>query len=80
MQMIQKSFYIEDYIYQDLTRLAKMNKMPTAELMRQLIRAGIKGVKTKAKSGPDFLLRLAKYQLIGGPKDLAQRHDKYTWE
>ena len=78
--MTQKSFYIEDYIYQDLTRLAQMNKVPTAELMRQLIKAGIKGVKTKAKSGPDFLLRLAEYQLAGGPKDLAKHHDKYTWE
>ena len=78
--MVQKSFYIEDHIYQDLTRLAKMNKMPTAELMRQLIRASIKGVKAKAKSGPNFLLRLAQYQLAGGPKDLAKHHDKYTWE
>jgi len=30
--------------------------------------------------GARFLLKLAKYNLMGAPKDLAKNHDKYTWE
>lgn len=30
--------------------------------------------------GVNFLLKLARYNFKGGPKDLAQKHDKYTWE
>lgn len=30
--------------------------------------------------GTQFLLKLAKYNLRGGPKNLAKNHDKYTWE
>ena len=37
----------------------------------------IGGAKTR---GAQFLLKLAKYNLRGTPKDLAMNHDKYTWE
>ena len=30
--------------------------------------------------GAQFLLKLAKYNLRGAPKDLAKNHDKYIWE
>lgn len=39
-----------------------------------------KTVKHKKITGVEFLLRLAKYKLKGGPKDLAENHDRYTWE
>lgn len=37
-------------------------------------------VMTRRTSGTQFLLKLAKYNLGGGPKNLAKNHDKYTWE
>ena len=38
------------------------------------------GVLGQRKKGIDFLLGLADYKFKGGPKDLARKHDKYTWE
>lgn len=35
---------------------------------------------TKKIKGTDFLFKLATYNLKGAPKDLAENHDKYTWE
>lgn len=37
-------------------------------------------VMPRRTSGTQFLLKLAKYNLRGGPKDLAKNHDKYIWE
>jgi hypothetical protein len=78
--MIQKSFYIENEVYRELTRLAKTQRVPTAELMRGLIKAGLKLTQTREQQGTQFLLKLAGYKLKGGPKDLAKHHDRYTWE
>lgn len=48
-----------------LTRVKKINKQ--SQYQKQL-------------TGAEFLLKLTKYQLKGGPKDLAKRHDDYTWK
>lgn len=81
MQMIQRSFYIEPDIYQQLTQMAKVRKVPVAKLMRQMIKGGVKeSLEKKGDPGTSFLLKLSKYGLKKGPKDLAKNHDKYTWE
>lgn len=36
--------------------------------------------KPRKMTGTELLLKLAKYNYRGGPKDLAKNHDKYTWE
>jgi|GEM_PF-3636348 len=48
--------------------------------MRRFIKEGIEKTKKEALKGTDFLLKLANYRLLGGPKDLAAHHDKYAWE
>lgn len=80
MQMVQKSFYIEDQVYRDVAQLAKIYQLPTAQLMRQFIKEGILKTKDKVISGTEFLLKLATYHFKGSPKNLARQHDKYTWE
>lgn len=46
------------------------------------IESGNKKRKTQVKkmTTNEFLLKLTQYNLKGGPKNLAQEHDKYTWE
>ena len=81
MQMIQRSFYVEPDIYQQVMQMAKMRDVPAAELIREMIRVGVKkSFKKKSDPGTNFLLKLGKYGLKKGPKDLAKKHDKYTWE
>lgn len=78
--MVQKSFYIEEDIYQRLTVLAKIKNMPTAELMRGLIKNGIQEEQDKNQHTTSFLLALTDYQMKGKPKNLAKNHDRYAWE
>ena len=80
MTMVQKSFYIENEVYKSLVHLAKRERIPTAELMRNLIKKGLRFKQEKLNQGTHFLLKLVKYSLKGGPKDLAKNHDRYTWE
>lgn len=80
MQMVQKGFYIEEDVYEHLTAMAKTKKIPTAELMRGLIKAGIQKEQEKNERTTDFLLGLTNYKLTNGPKNLAKDHDRYAWE
>lgn len=54
--------------------------MAIAELIRHYLEKGIRKEQKKRQKGVGFLLKLANYHLKGGPKDLAKKHDKYTWE
>lgn len=80
MQMVQKGFYIEEDVYQHLMVMAKTKNMPTAQLMRGLIKAGIQKEQEKIQHATSFLLGLTNYKLTGGPKNLAKNHDRYAWE
>jgi len=53
--------------------VAKQGK--PAVLITPVQKRGVVGAR-----GARFLLKLAKYNLRGAPKDLAKNHDKYTWE
>jgi len=33
----------------------------------------------KQLTGAEFLVKLGRYQLKGGPKNFAKNHDKYAW-
>ncbi len=80
MQMVQKSFYIEEDIYQRVTVLAKIQNMPAAALMRGLIKTGIQKEQEKNQHTTSFLLGLADYQMKDKRKNLAKNHDRYAWD
>ena len=77
--MLQRSFYLPEELYNTLQLKAKEHKIAVAELMRRYLEKGIKKEQKQKQRGVGFLLKLANYHL-SGPKDLAKRHDKYTWE
>ena len=79
MQLIQKSFYIDNPTYSELSQLASGQNLATAELMRRLIRTGIDLLKNKPLQTTAFLQRLGSYDLKG-PKDLSKNLDKYAWD
>lgn len=78
--MIQRSFYIEKDLYQQVAQLARQQDLPTAHLLRSFVKTGIKKAAVKKRDATKFLLGLASYRLTGGPKDLAKHHDRYAWE
>lgn len=78
MQMIQKSFYIDKPTYSELSQLATAQNLPTAELMRRLIKNGLNLLKNKPLQTTSFLQKLGGYNLQG-PKDLSKNLDKYVW-
>lgn len=80
MSMLQRSFYIPEKLYGELSRQARDRKVPVAELMRHYIERGLKKEKVKNTKSTKFLLKLGNYKLRGGPKNLAKEHDKFTWE
>lgn len=80
MQMIQRSFYIERDLYQQVAQLARQQQLSTAQVLRSFVKTGVKKAAIKKRDATKFLLDLASYHLKGGPKDLARHHDRYVWE
>lgn len=77
--MLQRSFYLPEELYNTLQLQAKEDKIAVAELIRRYLEKGIKKERKQRQKGIGFLLKLVNYKLKGH-KDLAKRHDKYTWE
>lgn len=78
MNWITTNIRIPEDLYMEL----KMEAAHTRQSVAQVIRMRLgKGKKTEKKmTGVEFLGKLASYKLKKGPKDLAENHDKYTWE
>lgn len=51
---------------------------PVAIITKAVAKAKNKRLPRKL-TGTEFLLKLAKYNYRGGPKNLARDHDKYAW-
>lgn len=47
MHMIQRSFYIEKDLYQQAAELARQQELPTAQVLRSFIKAGVKKAAVK---------------------------------
>ena len=77
--MVQKSFYIDKPTYSELSQIASVQNLATAELMRRLIKTGLRLLKNKPLQTTSFLQKLGTYRLKG-PKDLAKNLDKYAWD
>lgn len=80
MTMLQRSFYIPETLYEELREEAKTQGIATAQLMRLFLEKSVKATRQNKTRQTNFLLKLTKYNLTGGPKNLASDHDKYTWE
>ena len=75
--MIRTQLYVSKELYQRLQLQAQHEHKPTAQLIRELLEAGVTG--QRQGSAGDALLRLV---AIGGqgPADLSARIDDYLYD
>lgn len=75
--MIRTQIYVPEVLHNRVKLLAKKQKKPFAEILREFIKQGIKDQqRTKTKS----LESLTKLKITGGPKDLSKNMDKYLFQ
>lgn len=80
--MIRSQVYLPEVLYKNVRLVAKKEKRPTAQVIRDILEEGIRQKAQKSNAG-DALLRLAKLAKrlkVRGPKDLSVNHDKYLYE
>ncbi len=75
--MIRTQVYIPEVLHNRVKLVAKEQKKPFAEILRDFIKQGLKNQqRTKTKS----LASLTKLKITGGPKDLSKNMDKYLFQ
>lgn len=74
--MIRTQIYLPKSLYQTIDLVAKKEKKPKAQVIRDMLEQGI---AKKATTGTTFL-KLAKNPIKGLPKDLSTNIDKYLYE
>jgi len=81
--MIRTTVRLDEDIFKDARKKAIDERVAFADIVNEALRNYLNRAKRPMRrkiTGTEFLARLAKYNLRGAPKDLAQKHDKYLWK
>lgn len=81
--MIRTTVRLDEEIFKDARKKAIDERVAFADVVNEALKRYLgksKRAKSKKITGAEFLARLAKYNLRGAPKDLAQKHDEYLWK
>lgn len=81
--MVRTTVRLDEHLFKEARKKAIDERVAFTDIVNDALHLYLKGNKkgkTKKVSTNDFLSKLATFKLKGGPKDLAQNHDKYTWE
>ena len=87
--MIRTTVRLDEELFKEIRKKAIDERVPFTKLINHALslylnkkQADNPGEKTKKIKDPglEFLMKISKYHMKGGPRDLARKHDKYTWE
>lgn len=81
--MIRTTISLDEENYKELRKKAIDERVPFAKLVNHAVSLYLnkrQADKGKKITGNEFLQRLATYNMKGGPKDFAEKHDKYAWD
>lgn len=78
--MQRTQVYLEKENVAALKSLARREDKPMAQVIREVVNAGLSQKQRKTSSGAEFLLKMAKKASKKGPKDLSTRLDYYIYE
>lgn len=78
--MIRTQVYLPKELYQTIDYVARTEKKPKAQVIREVLDEGVKKKRGNAGSALLEMARLAKKLNLKGPKDLSTNHDKYLYE
>lgn len=78
--MIRTQIYLPKQLYQIIDLVAKREKKPKAQVIRDVLEEGI--VKKQGNAGEALLeiARLGRKLKLKGPRDLSKNIDKYLYE
>ncbi len=74
---------LDDETKKQVDALTRAAGKPEKEVIRDVVKAGLKAYKTTPTKGAKALLDLAEWaerNNITGPEDLSTNHNKYAWE
>ena len=74
---------IDDDTKKQVDALTRAAGKPEKEVLREVVKAGLKAYHTTPTKGVKALLELAEWaekNNITGPRDLSTNHNKYAWE
>jgi len=78
--MLRTTVSLDENLYKKAKLEAINRRISFGEVVNEALADHLEE-KTKDKiTGNEFMNRLAKYHVKGGPKDLAQNLDKYLWD
>jgi hypothetical protein len=76
--MLRTQLYLPEDLRQEINTVARQEKKPAAEIMRELMLEGIKNRHRPTVGAA--MSRLASLKVKGGPPDLSVNLDKYLYE
>lgn len=77
--MLRTQIYLPEQLHDELTSWAIKMKVPMAQIVRQILQAGLE--KREAfLPGENDLLELTKLKIKGGPTDLSLKLDSYLYQ
>lgn len=77
--MLRTQIYLPEEIYQELVLWARKMDLPMAEVVRKILKTGLKKKEEFLEKGND-LLALTRLKISGGPKDLSKKFDFYLYQ
>ena len=80
--MIRTQVYLSKDLYDGISLIAKQEKKPSAQVLRELLTESIRAKVEKQNAGQALkgLAKLGEKLQIRGPKDLSTNVDKYLYE
>lgn len=81
--MIRTTVRLDEDLFKDARKKAIDERVPFAQIVNEALAVYLGNPPKQRKKklrGTEFLAKIAKYHIKGGPKDLAKNHDKYLWD
>ena len=80
--MIRTTIKIDEEVFKELRKQAIDERISFTKLVNRVLDRFIKEQEPQEEKNPglDFLEKVSRVNMKGGPRDFAKNHDKYTWE
>lgn len=86
--MIRTTVSLDEQLFKEIRKKAIDERVPFTKLVNYALslylnkKQADKSKETKKIKDPgvEFLMKISKFHMKGGPPGLARNHDKYTWE
>lgn len=85
--MIRTTVSLDEELFKEIRKKAIDERVPFTKLVNHALSLYLNKKQAESNKnkkikdpGVEFLMKISKFHMKGGPRDLARNHDKYTWE